>query len=94
MNTKPRHAARRYLQSVLCLYASTVMAQDPFEPLAAETRPLATRWQTDYSGALQLGLGYTSDDNFMFGQYNGLHEKGSTLIGHLQWNDFRSGDSY
>ena len=74
MNPRQRHIARCYLQTALCVYASTVMGQDPFEPLGAETRPLATRWQTDYSGALQLGLGYTSDDNFMFGQYNGLHE--------------------
>jgi MtrB/PioB family decaheme-associated outer membrane protein len=87
-------AARGYLLGALCVYASTAMGQDPFEPLKAETRPLATRWQTDYSGVLQLGLGYIGDDNFMFGQYNGLHEKGPTVIGNLQWNDFRSGDNY
>ena len=67
---------------------------DPFAPLAAETRPLQTRWQTDYSGQAQLGLGYTSDDNYMFGQYNGLENDGVTLIGNLNWQDYRSGDSY
>ena len=67
---------------------------DPFAPLLAETRPLQTRLQTDYSGTVELGLGYVSDDNFMFGQYNGLHEKGAVLIGNLSWNQFRSGDSF
>ncbi len=68
-------------------------AEDPYAPLLLETRPLATRWQTDYSGGVQLGLGYVSDDNFKFGQYNGLNEKGATLIGNLRWQDF-SGESY
>jgi len=44
--------------------------------------------------ALQLGLGYTSDDNYMFGEYNGLHKQGATLIGDLTWQDFHSGVDY
>ena len=52
------------------------------------------RWQSDYSGALELGASYTSDDNFMFGQYNGLHEKGANLIGNLRWDNFRNMDSH
>jgi len=67
---------------------------DPFAPLAVETRPLATRWQSDYAGQVQLGLGYTSDDNFMFGQYSGLENDGANLVGSLNWQDYRSGDSY
>lgn len=65
----------------------------PYTPLLLDTQPLASRWQGDYSGAAQLGLGYTSDDNFMFGQYNGLQEKGVTAIGNLRWQDF-DGDSF
>ena len=79
--------------SVTLLNAGSVAETDPFAALATESRPLATRWQSDYRGALQVGLGYTSDDNFMFGQYNGLQEEGATLIGNLQWNNFRNADS-
>ncbi len=74
--------------------AQTAGEEDPFAALAAETRPLATRWQTDYRGALQLGLGYTSDDNFRFGEYSGLEEDGPTLIGTLQWKDYSKADSH
>ena len=69
-------------------------AANPYAPLALESRPAATRWQTDYTGALRLGLGYTSNDNYMFGEYNGLHEEEATLIGDLSWQDFHSGDDY
>ena len=69
-------------------------AEGPYTPLLMETRPLTTRWQTDYAGGVQLGAGYTSDDNSMFGQYNGLHESGATVIGNLHWQDFSRSDSY
>ena len=69
-------------------------AQDTaYAPLLLNMQALASPWQSDQRGAMQLGLDYTSDDNFMFGQYNGLHEKGATLIGNLRWPDFSS-DSY
>jgi MtrB/PioB family decaheme-associated outer membrane protein len=66
----------------------------PYAPLAVESRPLGTRWQTDYSGLARLGLGYTSDDNFMFGQYNGLSDDGVNLIGDLRWQDYSDAESY
>ncbi|MEP5568643.1 MAG: MtrB/PioB family decaheme-associated outer membrane protein [Halioglobus sp.] len=69
-------------------------AESPYAPLLVETRPLNTRWQTDYAGGVQLGAGYTSDDNYMFGQYNGLHESGTTVIGNLRWQDFSESESY
>ena len=84
--------------SVLVLAASGVLSQEaeqageeasPYAPLALESRPLATRWQTDYRGAIQMGLGYTGDDNYMFGQYNGLNDDGASFIGNLQWQDFQ-----
>ncbi len=87
--------------SALVLAANAALAEteeaageDIFTPLLLETRPLSTRWQTDYAGSAQLGLGYVSDDNYMFGQYNGLHEDGVTLIGNLRWQDFSNSDSY
>ncbi|PLW66962.1 MtrB/PioB family decaheme-associated outer membrane protein [Pseudohalioglobus lutimaris] len=65
-----------------------------YVPLLINTRAVDTRWQGDYAGNLQLGLGYTADDNFMFGQYNGLYEQGTTVIGNLRWQDFSDGNSY
>ena len=49
---------------------------------------------TGYKGNAQLGLAYTSDDNYMFGQYNGLEEDSVTVIGNLQWQDFSAVDNY
>lgn len=34
-----------------------------------------------YSGSLDLGLGYVSEDSYKFGEYNGLNEKGGYFIG-------------
>ncbi|MCB1848706.1 MAG: MtrB/PioB family outer membrane beta-barrel protein, partial [Halieaceae bacterium] len=41
-----------------------------------------------------LGGAYTSDDNYMFGEYNGLYNKGGTAIGNLQWQDFSGTGNY
>ena len=70
----------------LCgLPALAAAAEDPFAGLIEETRPLSTRWQVDYSSQVEVGAGYISDDNFMFGQYNGRHEEGAVFIGNLKW---------
>ncbi|QFU76814.1 MtrB/PioB family decaheme-associated outer membrane protein [Halioglobus maricola] len=86
--------------AALVLAASTALAQDKAEPEEeAIYRPLQVTalaspdvLLSEYRGTVELGLGYTSDDNFMFGRYNGLQEDGATLIGNLNWQDF-SGDS-
>jgi MtrB/PioB family decaheme-associated outer membrane protein len=65
-----------------------------YSPLALVNRPAPSAWESDYSGTAQFGLGYTSDDNYRFGEYNGLSEQGPTLIGDLQWQDFHSSDNY
>lgn len=65
---------------------------DPYDALNRDTRPLSTRWQTDYSGELEAGLAYVSQDNVMFGQYNGLYDKGAVVIGDARWHGWR-GDS-
>ncbi|PLW81897.1 hypothetical protein CWI75_12370 [Kineobactrum sediminis] len=90
-------AGQGYRQLLLAAFACTAtgaVAEDPFAPLATETRPLATRWQTDYRGALDLGLTYASTDTFMAGQYNGLQEQGATLLGNLDWRQFNGTESY
>jgi MtrB/PioB family decaheme-associated outer membrane protein len=65
-----------------------------YAPLSLENRPQRTDELANFAGVLQLGLGYTSDDNYMFGQYNGLSKQGGTVIGNLQWQDFHSGDDF
>ncbi|MEH6584064.1 MAG: MtrB/PioB family decaheme-associated outer membrane protein [Halioglobus sp.] len=85
------------IAGALCTLTAGATAQadeDPFAPLLEESRPLATRLQSDYKGSVQLGLGYTSDPSFMFGQYNGLQDDGATLIGSLDWNNFYNTESY
>lgn len=62
---------------------------DPYSALTADTRPLASRWETDYSGYLEAGVGWVSDDNFMFGQYNGLYQSGAVFIGNVHWLGWR-----
>ena len=89
-----RHTPLTIALCTLAVSAGAQTGEDPFAPLLKETRPLSTRLQTDYSGTLQLGLGYTSDSNFMFGQYNGLAEDGATIIGKLNWNSLSNADSY
>lgn len=55
-----------------------------------DSRPLATRWATDYTGVAEIGVGYVSDENFEFGEYNGLNEDEAFLIGNIDWSG--SGD--
>ncbi|MCB1710869.1 MAG: MtrB/PioB family outer membrane beta-barrel protein, partial [Halioglobus sp.] len=83
--------------SSLVLLACGVVAQeaDTYTPLGLQNRPpLKTAWQDGASGTAQLGAGYTSDDNYTFGEYNGLNKEGASLIGNLQWQDYNRGDSY
>jgi MtrB/PioB family decaheme-associated outer membrane protein len=85
--------------SAMVLAASAVMAQAeeeakteaPYRPLLVNTHHIDRN--AGFAGAVQLGLGYTSDDNYMFGQYNGLQEKEATLIGNLHWQDLSNSDS-
>ena len=83
--------------SSLVLAACGVVAQEstPYTPIALENRPpLKSAWQSGAPLTAQLGAAYTSDDNYMFGEYNGLNDDGATLIGNLQWQDFSSGGNF
>jgi MtrB/PioB family decaheme-associated outer membrane protein len=85
------------MASSLVMVACGALAQETetYTPLGLENRPpLKTIWQADTKGIAQLGLSYTSDDNYMFGEYNGLNKDGANAIGNLQWQDFNSGDNY
>tara|TARA_R110002110_G_scaffold415748_1_gene654813 strand:- start:42721 stop:44991 length:2271 start_codon:yes stop_codon:yes gene_type:complete len=66
-----------------------------YTPLITQLAPIQNSLALDGGrGAIQMGLGYTSQDNYMFGQYNGLSEDQPHFIGDLQWQDFQSNDSY
>ncbi len=65
------------------LYAADDTAQD-----GAPAGVDLTRWKCKYcvfeqgfSGEVEGGAGYVSDNSFKFGEYNGLHDKGPFLIG-------------
>ncbi len=93
---KTRHPVIQHFTSagLLALAANTTLADEHlYTPLAARLATPAVSPLQGPGGTVQAGVGYTSDDNFKFGQYNGLHEKGATLIGNLQWQDFSGGDS-
>ncbi len=67
---------------------------DVYAPLALQNQPALATQTTANSGTARVGLGYTSQDNYMFGEYNGLSKQGVTAIGDLQWQDFHNGDNY
>ncbi|MDX1735126.1 MAG: MtrB/PioB family outer membrane beta-barrel protein, partial [Halioglobus sp.] len=73
--------------------AGESVAPDVYRPLMQGSHTLAALAPGGYSNSAELGVAYTSDDNFKAGQYNGLQEDGATLIGNLHWRQFSS-DSY
>jgi hypothetical protein len=90
-----RHDLSLFAVSALAGIAAGAAAeeQDAYQPLVQGPRVISDR-SLDSPGIVQLGLGWSSSDSFMFGEYNGLHEEGGSLIGKLQWQDFSAGDSY
>ena len=82
--------------STLLLAAAGSLAEEGtlYTPLAIQPATTSAGMLRGADGVAQLGLSYTSDDSFMFGEYNGLHKEGANVIGNLQWQDFSAGDSY
>jgi MtrB/PioB family decaheme-associated outer membrane protein len=103
MKNRFRLSCQLTTASALALAASGALSQvadqsaeaaKAYTPLALENRPASIDWSKGYTGVAQFGLGYTSDDNYRFGEYNGLSEEGATVIGDLQWQDFHDSDNY
>jgi MtrB/PioB family decaheme-associated outer membrane protein len=94
--TRPLIAALMLASCDALSQATESAVEEPgaYTPLALENRPAPTGEASGYTGAARIGLGYTSRDNYMFGEYNGLNEKGPTAIGDLQWQDFHDSDNY
>ena len=80
----PKAFTRTPIYLALALAATSTAAQE-------DNRPLATRWAVDYSGFLQIGAGYVSDENWEFGEYNGLDEDEAFLIGNIDWSGGENG---
>lgn len=55
-----------------------------FEDEEAIELPLSTVWAIDFTSEFQVDFLYVSEDNFEFGKFNGLDEKGAYLVG--SWN--------
>ena len=68
----------------VALASSTALAQQ-------DSRPLATRWAVDYAGSAEIGVGYITDENFEFGEYNGLSEDEAYIIGNVDWSGGKDG---
>ena len=91
------------LQVALAVTAPAALAADEpageeapgrYTPLALANRAAWSGPDDAFAGRFQLGGAYTFDDNYSFGQYNGLSEETLTLIGDLRWQDYSNGDSY
>lgn len=98
MKSHNRLAYQMSAASGLVLAACGALAQqtpeESFTPLGLENRPQQTQWLNNSPAALQLGGAYTSDDSYMFGEYNGLSDQGWSAIGNLQWQDFSGAGNY
>ncbi len=80
-------AGGRGLLVTLCLPFSMYAVADtpaPGVPPGVDT----SRWECEYcvfeegfSGEVEAGAGYVSDDSYKFGEYNGLNEEGAFAIG-------------
>jgi MtrB/PioB family decaheme-associated outer membrane protein len=89
-----------FVATTLALYATVVIGAD-VPPATAEAANIDTsKWKCKYcvfeegfSGEVEVGAGYVSDDSFKFGEYNGLFEKGTYFIGNATGR-YRDEDAY
>ena len=89
-----------FVFTTLSLYANVIIGAD-VPPATAEAANVDTsKWKCKYcefeegfSGEVELGAAYVSDDSFKFGEYNGLFEKGAYFIGNAITR-YRDEDAY
>ncbi len=58
-----------------------------YDPDAVDTSGWKCKYceyEDGYSGELDVGLGWVSEDSFKFGEYNGLNEEGGYFIGNAR----------
>lgn len=82
------NVTRPALVLALSAVSSLGVAAEPEPPPPPDTSKWVCKFcpepEEGYSGEVELGLGYLSDDSFKFGEYTGLTDKGGYLIGNAQ----------
>jgi len=66
---------------ILAAQTANVAAADNAAPDTSQWVCKFCEFEEGFSGTVDLGLGYVSEDSFKFGEYNGLNEEGGFLIG-------------
>jgi MtrB/PioB family decaheme-associated outer membrane protein len=69
------------LPSTPCFSANTLQTELPAGVDVSHWNCSYCAFEQGYSGEIEAGVGYVSDDSFKFGEYNGLYDKGGFLIG-------------
>jgi len=83
-----KNVARLFVFTPMAFYAGIAMGTDHPPATASEANVDTSNWKCKYcefeegfSGEVEVGALYVSDDSFKFGEYNGLFEKGAYFIG-------------
>jgi MtrB/PioB family decaheme-associated outer membrane protein len=66
---------------ILSTQAATALAADNTAVDTSQWECKYCAFEKGFSGTVDLGFGYVSDDSFKFGEYNGLYQKGGYFIG-------------
>jgi len=87
------------LLAVLAVLSIGAIAAEPADSAAAQTIDTTT-WKCrlcpfsyGYTGEVEFGLGYLSEDSYKFGEYNGLVDQGTYFIGNADVQ-YRSEEGY
>jgi len=70
-----------------CLFATSLFAQDELMSLGGEEQAPVLN-----TNEIEIGLGYSSDDSFKFGEYNGLPKQGGFAISNLKLSKYLQPD--
>jgi len=85
-------AGLRWLVALLCLPCSMAGAADTAGVDTSEWVCEYCVTEKGYSGEVEGGIGYVSEDSFKYGEYNGLEQDGAYLIGNAAAR-YRDGDA-
>jgi MtrB/PioB family decaheme-associated outer membrane protein len=88
------HPGACLLVALVCLPAS--MVAGAAEPASVDTSGWDCEYcvvQKGYSGEVEGGVGWVSDDSFKFGEYNGMESKGAFVVGNAtaRYRDGKTG---
>jgi len=88
------HSGARWLLALVCLPAG--MLAGAAEPVSVDTSNWSCEYcviEKGYSGEVEGGVGWVSDDSFKFGEYNGMEDKGAFVVGNAtaRYRDGKTG---